>query len=169
MEVLKRSVQRALGTLGLRLVRIPHGRSAYDYVYPTANYAPWNSDPMFLKVFESIRSHTLVDIYRCWELWSLVGQTEKLEGSILEVGVWRGGTGTLLAKKAQTCRTEDTVYLCDTFSGVVKAGAHDTIYSGGEHSDTSQSIVENLIQALDLKDVRITLPPVMLCPGFGTG
>ena len=108
-----------------------------------------------MSAYESIRPNTLVDIYRCWELWSLVNRTEALGGGILEVGVWRGGTGALMAKRAQLAAAKDPVYLCDTFEGVVKAGAHDTIYKGGEHADTSQPVVEDLIRRLGLKNVRI--------------
>lgn len=141
--------------MGLKLAHLPTGRSGYDYVYPFANYAPWNSDATFLSAWESIRPNTLVDIYRCWELWTLAGQTEKLGGAILEVGVWRGGTGALMAKSAQLAGANDAVYLCDTFEGVVKAGSHDTFYKGGEHADTTRQVVEDLLRALDLRNVRI--------------
>jgi O-methyltransferase len=155
MAILTRAVQGVLGKFGLKLAHLPTGRSGYDYVYPIANYAPWNSDAGFISVYKTIRANTLVDIYRCWELWSLVNQTEKLGGGILEVGVWRGGTGALMAKRAQLARANNSVYLCDTFEGVVKAGAEDTIYKGGEHADTAQHVVEDLVRALDLKNVRI--------------
>ena len=151
----KQTLQFALGKLGFKLAHLPTGRSSHDYIYPLANYAPWNSDPGFLAAYSSIRPNTLVDIYRCWELWSLVGQTEKLGGAILEVGVWRGGTGILMAKRAQLGAVQDPVYLCDTFEGVVKAGEHDTIYRGGEHSDTNRNIVEDLARKLNVENVRI--------------
>lgn len=155
MATLTKAFQGALGKLGLKLAHLPTGRSGYDYVYPFANYAPWNSDSAFLSAYESIRPNTLVDIYRCWELWSLVNRTEKLGGGILEVGVWRGGTGALMAKRAQLATAKDPVYLCDTFEGVVKAGSHDTFYKGGEHADAAQHMVEDLVRTLDLKNVRI--------------
>jgi O-methyltransferase len=155
LATLTKALQGTLGKLGLKLAHLPTGRSGYDYVYPIANYAPWNSDRAFSAVYESIRANTLVDIYRCWELWALVGQTEKLGGGILEVGVWRGGTGALMAKRAQLAAAKDPVYLCDTFEGVVKAGSHDTFYKGGEHADTDQHMVEDLMRALDLKNARI--------------
>ena len=155
MAILKKALQGVLGKFGLKLAHLPTGRSGYDYVYPIANYAPWNSDAGFSSAYQSIRANTLVDIYRCWELWALAGQTEKLGGGILEVGVWRGGTGALMAKRAQLDEAKDPVYLCDTFEGVVKAGAQDTTYKGGEHADTAQHMVEDLVRALDLKNVRI--------------
>ena len=39
--------------------------------------------------------------------------------------------------------------------GVVKAGVKDTRYTNGEHSDTSSSVVYNLIKSLSLPNVKI--------------
>jgi O-methyltransferase len=151
---LKKTIQRALRPLGVKFANLPTGKG-YEYVYPKATYAPWNSAPEFLSTYKLIERNTLVDIYRCWELWTLVGQTAKWDGGILEVGVWRGGTGALMAKRAQVDGSHGLVYLCDTFEGVVKAGSHDTVYKGGEHSDTSQPIVEELLRTLDITNVSI--------------
>ena len=152
---LKKAIQGALGIFGLQLIRLPAGKSEYEPIWPSATYAPRNSAPEFLSTYKLIQRHTLVDIYRCWELWTLVGQTQKRDGGILEVGVWRGGTGALMAKKALLTGNSNPVYLCDTFEGVVKAGWHDTNYKGGEHSDTSQNVVDNLLRTLDITNVRI--------------
>ena len=43
----------------------------------------------------------------------------------------------------------------DTFRGVVKAGAEDAMYSGGEHADTSRKRVQGLFDDLGLKHVEI--------------
>ena len=47
------------------------------------------------------------------------------------------------------------VFLCDTFEGVVKATGNDTLYKGGEHADTTQEVVEQLLRRLDLRNVEI--------------
>ena len=115
-------------------------------VLPAATYSPWNKDIMFQAILSSIEGFTLVDKYRCFELWKLVEQVAKLKhGSIIEIGVWRGGTGALIAEQAKKCGIEETVFLCDTFTGVVKAGERDSAYEGGEHADTSRQTVEELI------------------------
>jgi len=94
-------------------------------------------------------------MFRCYELWFLVEQVQNLEGSLIEIGVWRGGTGALIAKKANLCGIMAPVYLCDTFTGVVKAGDQDPFYKGGEHDDTSGQIVESLLAGLGLKNAVI--------------
>lgn len=130
--------------------------SAYETILPTSMYCPWNVDALFQKHYQAIKANTLVDIFRCYGLWSLVQQTSKLaEGALIEVGVWRGGTGALIAKRAELSGIDSPIYLCDTFRGVVKAGVHDSTYTGGEHSNTNRRIVESLIGSMRLKNVRI--------------
>lgn len=125
-------------------------------VFPSATYSPWLADEEFARFFESVKKHTLVDRYRCYELWQLVAEAAKLPaGELIEVGVWRGGTGALIAKKCQLAGIQNEIYLCDTFRGVVKAGSHDGAYSGGEHADTSKAAVLDLMSALNLDRVRI--------------
>lgn len=121
----------------------------YEGAIPTATYAPWNKDKEFLDCHSAIKGFTLVDKYKCFELWWLVEQTKKLEpGAYIEIGVWKGGSGALIAKRMDLCGIMETIYLCDTFQGVVKAGPKDSVYKGGEHSDASKECVINLISRL---------------------
>ena len=127
----------------------------YDGLFPQGAYAPWLTDTPFQSIHRQIAENTYVDIYRCYELWDLVGQTAHLaEGDILEVGVWRGGTGVLMAARS----AQDgggTVFLADTFTGVVNAGEHDSAYVGGEHADTSVAEVSNLARRVGAHNVQI--------------
>jgi O-methyltransferase len=127
----------------------------HELAYPIATYAPWKADQEFLSAYTAIRRHTFVDIWRCYELWSLVGELREVPGAILEVGVWRGGTGALLAKRASSLGLDDTVYLCDTWTGVVKAGEVDIYYRDGKHDDASRDIVESLVGRLGLSNVEL--------------
>ena len=70
-----------------------------------------------------------------------------LPGAFIEVGVWKGGTGCLLASA-----TTKPILLCDTFHGVVKTGPHDTCYKGGEHSDATEEAVRGLVTQLGVLD-----------------
>jgi O-methyltransferase len=122
-------------------------------ILPHATLAPWLNDEEFLAIYGKIKEYTLVDLYRCYELWILAKQSLKIDGAILEVGVWRGGTGAILAEATKSSGKK--VFLADTFHGVVKAGLNDTIYKGGEHSDTSLNLVAKLISSLSLKNVKL--------------
>jgi O-methyltransferase len=120
----------------------------HSKIAPTATYSPWLSDEAFRLIHERAKDYTLVDVYRCYELWTLAKQVVGVDGSVLEVGVWRGGSGAILAAASPA----KTVYLADTFKGVVKAGNQDTRYKGGEHADTSKPLVESLLRSLGLSN-----------------
>ena len=132
----------------------------YGDVFPLANYSPWSADVEFGRVYQHIVGATQVDVARCYELWTLLPQTSHLPGAILEVGVWRGGTGALLAAREyataeRELRAPAVVHLADTFRGVVKAGPMDDYYGGGEHADADRAGVEELVASLKLDNVRI--------------
>lgn len=128
---------------------VPH-----QQVIPYATYAPWEGDETFKELYALVKNNTLVDIYRAYELWTIVKDLDKTEGDILEVGVWRGGTGAIMCKAAEG-NIKTTVYLADTFEGVVKATEEDTIYRGGEHSDTSEKTVEELLVTTKANNFKI--------------
>ena len=153
-----RSLARSTGYEVRRTKELP--RQAEDIrhaeIFPAATYSPWLSDGDFQRVFNVVQTSTLVDRYRCYELWQLVDEAAKLEdGDFLEVGVWRGGTGALIASKCKLLGIKNTVYLCDTFRGVVKAGERDSTYSGGEHADTSKEAVLGLCDRLNLDRCQV--------------
>ena len=139
-------------TLGARCLFGDIDGRLYAAVTPEAMYSPWRVDTAFQEVHAAVSPHTLVDVYRCYELWELVAQTLPLGGDILEVGVWNGGSGCLIAARARACGSNAKVYLCDTFTGVVKAGIHDNAYKGGEFP-APMSAVNSLAAKLGLSNV----------------
>ena len=131
----------------------PNSTISHHRILPFSTLAPWLDDKDFIEIYGKVKLNTLVDIYRCYELWYLAKQLTNIQGSILEVGVWRGGTGAILAKAAEP--NGKKVFLADTFKGVVKAGSKDTAYVGGEHADTSEAVVKDLMQSLLLPNYSI--------------
>jgi O-methyltransferase len=161
LGVLARIVNSILGVFGLYIARSSstsawwaHERTPelrHSRLYVGTTYSPWLSDAEFLSAYEIVKKFTLVDRERCYELWDFAKQSVKINGAIIEVGVWRGGTGCLLAMSAPT----KSVYLADTFQGVVKAGKNDIRYKGGEHADTSVQMVTRLLSLAQVDNVRL--------------
>ena len=114
----------------------------------SAVYAPWEDDESFNQLLSRIEGKTLVSKYCLYELWSLAGQLAKVQGDVIEVGTWKGGSGCLIASKFAQENINVTSYLCDTFDGVVKAGENDTFYKNGEHADSSPEEVTALAETL---------------------
>ncbi len=146
-------VRQHLPLLALRLIRAFRGVSQYV----TSDYKKHLYDKDFMTVWQTAKENTLVDVLRLHELWSLVGQTAKLDpGAYVEVGVWRGGSGLVIAEARKRFDVTGTVYLADTFTGVVKADpAVDAKYRGGEHADTSQEYVANLLKGIGVSDFEL--------------
>jgi hypothetical protein len=96
-----RSIAPFVGSRSLRALVRNKGPD-YEAVLPNATYSPWNLDKAFIAAYSQIKDATLVDKYRCFELWRLVEQCAKLEGgALIEIGVWRGGTAALIATQAK--------------------------------------------------------------------
>ena len=132
----------------------PPSQYKHSKLFPGGTYSPWLSDEQFSSVYGAIAGHTLVDQYRCYELWTIASALRQVPGDILEVGVWRGGTGVILASAVKNDPAR-IVYLADTFEGVVKAGEHDPSYIGGEHADTSEQTVRVLIERCSLSNTQL--------------
>jgi len=166
---LSRVVNWCLGIIGYALVRttttshhvalrrIEHlGRTyAYENVVILDAYAPWAVDDEFQSIWALIERNTLVDILRGYELYQVVRESADLPGDILEVGVWRGASAAILAAAARRWMPEARIWLCDTFTGVVKAGEHDSHYTGGEHADTTVGMVESLLGRMGVTKAQI--------------
>jgi O-methyltransferase len=161
------SLNALLRSVGYALVRVDGERTpamfadyldarfAYEHIVILDAFAPWATDDDFITIWQQAHKHTFVDIYRCYELYQLAREVSSVPGDILEVGVWRGGSGSVLAASASRWKPEARVWLCDTFRGVVKAGVNDASYVGGEHSDTTREVVDDLISKLGLTNVSV--------------
>ncbi len=153
-RLVRQSAMSVAKGAALPFVRAEAVRSgAHEMAYPISTYAPWMADQQFQQIHEAVRRNTLVDIWRCHELWDLVAELRDVPGAVVEVGVWRGGTGALMAARAAQLGIDDPVYLCDTWEGVVKTGAIDTYYRDGKHDNASRAIVEQLLDELGLDNV----------------
>jgi O-methyltransferase len=159
-------VNQQLRRWGYALVRIDGnqtGRSsavsesgyAYANLHVLDVYSPWNNDHEFLRIWQIASGNTLTDILRSYELYQCVREVAEIPGDILEVGVWRGGSGAVLAAGAHRWKSGATVWLCDTFAGVVKVGKFDPTYRGGEHADTSLNTVASLMSSLELTNTEV--------------
>jgi O-methyltransferase len=75
----------------------------------------------------------------------MIEQVKHIKEDFLEVGVWRGGSGCLLAYKCQQEKIGAKVYPCNTYEAFVKAGDKDYFWECGEVVDTPEKIVEKLL------------------------
>lgn len=154
--MVKKILKRIFSSLGYSLTKKPatvptqfheHG---FDYapIKPIASYAPWIADKPFTDIYNLIQKDTLVDIYRCYEIWEITEAIYRLDNNadFIEIGVWRGGTAAVAGYKLKELNAGVNFYIADTFTGVVKATEKDGYYKGGEHADTSFEYVEAMLK-----------------------
>lgn len=127
---------------GVALIKLDN-HPVHSYPYD----APWIDDKQFSKLYDKMHKNTLVDRTRCYGLYLIAQQIKNVPGDVLEVGTWRGGTAAILT----AVLPNKTVYLADTFTGVVKSSDWEH-YTDQAHNDTSQELVENFLD----KDMRIS-------------
>ncbi len=129
----------------------------YQFTTPAATYAPWVKDKVFLDTYTKVKKNSLLNFYQAWELWTLAENAVSKEGNILEVGVWRGSSSIMMGYKLKQLGSTKTIFACDTFEGVVKAGtSEDNYYKGGEHSDTSLQFVKDHVEnTFGLSNVKL--------------
>ncbi|QNA46271.1 TylF/MycF/NovP-related O-methyltransferase [Lacibacter sediminis] len=159
---MKKIISRLLSKAGYQVINkskisFKAGDFQYELVTPYASYAPWLSDIEFQAIYKRIKENTLGDLYRCYELWELTEKVISIDASvsILEVGVWKGGTAGVIAKKLSLLKAKAPFYLADTFAGIVKASEKDQFYNGGEHADTSIEVVQTLMNAVGYPHYKI--------------
>ena len=133
----------------------PQTQYSHELVDPlNSTYAPWHDDHEFREVYDAVEGSTLVDQYKCYELWEQLGQLTHVEGDILEVGVWRGGTGVLMARRSSSSARRHGCCSATRSRAWPRPVSNDPWYKGGEHSDTSPEHVRGLARSLGV-DVEL--------------
>jgi O-methyltransferase len=116
-------------------------------LYADNLYHAWYLNEDFYNLHQEIKDNTLIDIFRIWTLIEFAKSVQKLDGDVIEVGVYKGGSGKILAK---TMRNK-TVHLFDTFEGMPDAdpvinrpisSAGGNGHKKGDFADTSFEIVK---------------------------
>lgn len=113
---------------------------------------PWDADGAFAAIFEQAKDHTVVGKARCFFLYQAARHCSNLPGDVAEVGVYRGGTGRLLAETFAS--TGKAVHLFDTFCGMPPTDPErDPYYRQGAFGSTSLEAVAAYLQ--DCAAVRL--------------
>lgn len=113
--------------------------------------APWITEKDFADLYNKLRDNTLIDRNRAYALFQLMDQVKDVAGDVLEVGTWRGGTAGILTSQLPN----KTIYLADTFEGVVKSSDWEH-YQDKAHDDTSLELVTDFLEKdMDVHNFKI--------------
>ena len=82
-----------------------------------------------------------------------VKKTEALNGDILELGIFRGGTTVMTAHFLKKLQSKRRIYACDAFIGLPNEDLSSIWENAkGMYSDTSEQIVKNKLEKYDVVD-----------------
>ena len=89
---------------------------------------------------------------------SLIEKTNDVDGSLLELGVFQGGTTVVFAKFLQQLKSDKQIFACDTFSGYpYKDNNPDMPLASGQfYADTNIDRVKNQYDKFNVSD-QITI------------
>jgi len=76
---------------------------------------------------------------------------EDVEGDIIELGTYKGGTTIMLARLLKRVGSTKEIYACDTFEGFPYDDRYG-ILSEGENADTSKQYVEQKFRRFEVSD-----------------
>lgn len=86
-------------------------------------------------------------------LLDYVSATETIEGDIIELGTYKGGTSIMIAHFLKSIGSKRHVYACDTFEGLPYDDKFSTIIQRkGQLSDTNISYVEDKFRRFSVAD-----------------
>lgn len=102
----------------------------------------WERDTAFMKLYASIRDHTVVSVDRCYKLYQMAKFTNHIPGAIAELGIYKGGIAKMIL---QVTPSEKKYFLFDTFSGIPKDHASEKERESIRHiSDFSDVTLEDV-------------------------
>lgn len=106
----------------------------------------FENDTEYIKHFsDRIRPNTLLDENKLLSLYKKLKEIQPLEGEIVEVGVWRGGSARLLCENAPS----SIVFLIDTFEGLPAPKEKDNFHVERDFDDTSIKHVLTILNGLN--------------------
>ncbi|HEY4208183.1 MAG TPA: TylF/MycF/NovP-related O-methyltransferase [Puia sp.] len=99
---------------------------------------PPDFDPVHTDIYEKVKNHTMTSPERIYSLLEAVRyvETNNIPGSIVECGVWKGGSMMAVAQMLRKMGMESRdLYLYDTFEGMSEPEDMDQTYSGQQASE----------------------------------
>lgn len=103
----------------------------------------WEEDERFLRIYDSVKGRTLLDINRLYILYQCVFATASLEGEIGEAGVYRGGSASAIAQAIELTETGKVLHLFDSFQGLPAPSSFDVsskLFRQGEYQSDLDAV-----------------------------
>ncbi|MDB4945556.1 MAG: hypothetical protein JWP97_5090 [Labilithrix sp.] len=103
----------------------------------------WQDVAAFPRLWPEASKRTLVDEPRAHMLYQLARHAAGLEGQFAEIGVYRGGTASILADVADGAGKK--LHLFDTFAGMPETSVDQDLLAAGDFANTSLGEVKRFL------------------------
>jgi O-methyltransferase len=135
--MIKSLLKKGFGSVGYEVHRSGDWIRKNSVPPPPPKYAEdlWKLDPHFQELWQRAKQFTLVPELDAYTVYQLIVAASRLKGDIAEIGVYRGGTATILGHYAD--KTGKQLHLFDTFQGMPETDAKKDWHKKGDFSDTS--------------------------------
>lgn len=131
--ILVSGLQRLSSRLGFHLERARNDKGTFDI----------EQDADFMRLAARARPYTLTSLERMYALYEAVQSVSarRLPGAIVECGVWKGGSMSLVAETLVAAGdVERELYLYDTFEGMTAPDERDTDIDGRRALDRMEEL-----------------------------
>ena len=97
IKKLKIYIEHIINFLLNLVIKEKFNKSKYKFSIQEVWYSPWETDKEFNELYFKISKYTLISKQKLYCLYNISKQINKLDGSFLEIGSLKGGSGALLA------------------------------------------------------------------------
>jgi O-methyltransferase len=157
---LPRRVLAALGYYRLRTALAAHGMPVPDAHLYQPLYTPWEGHPEFEATYGEVERHTLVSRDRCYVLMKTLQQALRLEGDVVECGVFRGGTALLSARTIQQRGAAGRkLHLFDSFAGMPTTTDGLDRFQQEDFANTTAAAVAQLLAPFPFAELHVGFIP----------
>lgn len=158
---LPRQVLAACGYFRLRTWLGSRGRTVPDAGLYRPFFSPWDGLPTFEEHYQAVKKHTMVSRDRCHVLWRTLQQALRLDGEVVECGVFRGGTALLAARTiaAGEQPARRRLHLFDSFEGMGAGLSDDESFKAGDFGRTSPEHVGKLLSPYPFVEMHVGYIP----------
>lgn len=114
-----------------------------DHYLYNPTFRPWESDIWSSADYSAGSDRSLVTKDRCYAILQLLLNSMSVNGSVVECGVYKGGTLKMIASLMRRFNNAKTLYAFDTFDGMPDVDEEKDDHHKGDFADTDlQSVVE---------------------------
>lgn len=154
-----RRVLDRVGFFRARTWLASHGEPVPDAGLYQPLYSPWLGDAEFEALFAVADGHTLVSRDRCFVLWKTLEQALRVPGSVMECGVFRGGTAALIAQVLTNAGAARRLSLFDSFEGFPDTTRGVDRFRAGDLGSTSVEDVRRLLSPYPFIELHVGFIP----------